>query len=56
MKKILDLKVVKCEKVSKNFALLQRCAIDDEMREMQPGQFVQVAIDGSKSTFLRRPI
>ncbi|MDY2931174.1 MAG: dihydroorotate dehydrogenase electron transfer subunit [Muribaculaceae bacterium] len=56
MKNILDLKVVKCEKVSKNFALLQLCAIDAEMPEMHPGQFVQVAIDGSKSTFLRRPI
>lgn len=56
MKNILDLKVVKCEKVSKIFALLQLCAIDDEMPEMHPGQFVQVAIDGSKSTFLRRPI
>lgn len=28
----------------------------ERLPEMKPGQFVQIAIDGSKNTFLRRPI
>jgi dihydroorotate dehydrogenase electron transfer subunit len=28
----------------------------EKLPEMKPGQFVQIAIDGSKTTFLRRPI
>lgn len=56
MKKyILDLKVASVEALSSKYVLLK---LTDEkpLPEMVPGQFVEVRIDHSPSTMLRRPI
>ena len=56
MKKfILDLTVKSVERVSDKHVLL-RLTDSSPLPEMQPGQFVEVRVDGSASTFLRRPI
>lgn len=56
MKKfILDLTVNSVERVSDKHVLL-RLTDSSPLPEMQPGQFVEVRVDGSASTFLRRPI
>lgn len=56
MKKfILDLTVKSMERVSDKHVLL-RLTDSSPLPEMQPGQFVEVRVDGSASTFLRRPI
>ncbi len=56
MKKfILDLTVKSVEKVSDKHVLL-RLTDSSPLPEMKPGQFVEVRIDGSGTTFLRRPI
>ena len=58
MKKyILDLKVVENRRIHELYTLLMLTPCDGSvLPEMLPGQFVQIAVDGSKSTFLRRPI
>lgn len=58
MKKyIIDLKVVENRRIHELYTLLIMTPIDGSpLPEMLPGQFVQVAVDGSKTTFLRRPI
>ena len=56
MKKyILDLKVRSVEQIHQRYVLIK---LTDEkpLPEMMPGQFVEVRVDGSTSTFLRRPI
>lgn len=56
MKKyILDLTVVSVEHLNGRYALLKLTSAE-RLPEMLPGQFVEVRIDGSSSTFLRRPI
>jgi dihydroorotate dehydrogenase electron transfer subunit len=56
MKKyILDLKVVENVRLHPNYCLLKLTA-DMALPEMIPGQFVEVRVDGSPGTFLRRPI
>ena len=56
MKKyILDLSVKAVERLSDKHILL-RLTDDKPLPEMLPGQFVEVRVDGSSSTFLRRPI
>ncbi len=56
MKKfILDLTVRSVERVSDKHVLL-RLTDSSPLPKMQPGQFVEVRVDGSASTFLRRPI
>ena len=56
MKKfVLDLKVKSVEKVHERYVLI-RLTDDQPLPEMQPGQFVEVRVDGSPATFLRRPI
>ena len=56
MKKyILDLSVKAVERLSDKHVLL-RLTDDKPLPEMLPGQFVEVRVDGSSSTFLRRPI
>ena len=56
MKKyILDLKVVFVERVHERYVLI-RLTDDNPLPEMLPGQFVEVRVDGSPTTFLRRPI
>ena len=56
MKKyILDLKVVSVTQIHARYVLI-RLTDDNPLPEMLPGQFVEVRVDGSASTFLRRPI
>ena len=56
MKKyVLDLQVRAVEHVSAKHVLL-RLTHSQPLPDMQPGQFVEVRVDGSPSTFLRRPI
>lgn len=54
-KYVLDLRVVSVEKVHERYVLL-RLTDDEPLPEMLPGQFVEVRVDDSSSTFLRRPI
>lgn len=54
-KYILDLKVVAVEQLSPKHVLI-RLTDEQPLPEMRPGQFVEVRIDGSSLTFLRRPI
>lgn len=56
MKKyILDLRVKSVESVGGRYSLL-KLTYDEPLPEMAPGQFVEVRVDDSPSTFLRRPI
>ena len=56
MKKfILDLRVQAVERLSERHILL-KLTHQDTLPEMLPGQFVEVRVDGSPNTFLRRPI
>ena len=56
MKKyILDLTVRAVERISPKHVLI-RLTDDKPLPEMLPGQFVEVRVDGSSTTFLRRPI
>ena len=56
MKKyLMDLKVVENIRLHPNYCLIKLTA-DKRLPEMVPGQFVQVRVDGSQQTFLRRPI
>ncbi len=56
MKKyILDLKVRACEHLRERYVLL-KLTDDNPLPEMLPGQFAELKINGSETTFLRRPI
>lgn len=56
MKKyVLDLTVRAVEHVHERYVLI-RLTDSERLPEMEPGQFVEVRIDGSPTTFLRRPI
>ena len=56
MKKyILDLTIKQTERISPKHVLL-RLTADTPLPDMSPGQFVEVRVDGSETTFLRRPI
>jgi len=54
-KRIEDLRIVERESLNKDFFIL-KLAGDTEIPEMKPGQFAQVRVDGSRDTFLRRPV
>lgn len=57
MKKyILDLKLNSVERLHERYVLLRATDVTKPLPEMLPGQFAQLQIDGSKNTFLRRPI
>ena len=57
MKKyILDLKVTEVTKPHPRYVLLKLTDSERTLPEMLPGQFAQLRVDGSKTTFLRRPI
>lgn len=58
MKKyLLDLSVRCVSYPRPGYVLLQLTTLSgDPLPEMQPGQFVEVRVDGSATTFLRRPI
>lgn len=56
MKKyVSDLKVVSVEHINDKYVLI-KLTQDSPLPEIQPGQFVEVRVDGSPTTFLRRPI
>ncbi len=56
MKKyVLDLKVKSVERIHERYVLI-RLTDDNPLPAMLPGQFVEIRVDGSPSTFLRRPI
>ena len=56
MKKyILDLTVRSVDRVHERYVLI-RLTDDKPLPEMRPGQFVEVRVDDSPTTFLRRPI
>ena len=56
MKKyLLDLTVKAVERIHERYVLI-RLTDGDPLPEMVPRQFVEVRVDGSPSTFLRRPI
>jgi len=52
---VLDLTVKSCEMIHKQYALL-KLTQKDQLPEMHAGQFVEVRVDNSSTTFLRRPI
>lgn len=57
MKLDLDMVVDQVSHPAKGFALLKLKRADRQpLPEIKPGQFVEVAVDDSKHTFLRRPI
>ncbi len=58
MKKyIIDFRVVANERLHDNYSLLKLTPADGaKLPEILPGQFVEVRVDGSPQTFLRRPI
>ena len=56
MKKyVSDLRVVSVEHITDKYVLI-KLTQDERLPEVLPGQFVEVRVDGSPSTFLRRPI
>lgn len=55
MKYILDLTVRSVEQIHERYVLI-RLTDDKPLPEMLPGQFVEVRVDDSPTTFLRRPI
>lgn len=57
MKKILDLVVVENCQLNQSYCLLKLTTSDKSLLpEMFPGQFVEVRVENSPNTFLRRPI
>ena len=56
MKKyLLDLTVRSVERIHERYVLI-RLTDEKPLPEMLPGQFVEIQVDGSPATFLRRPI
>ena len=55
MKQLKDLKVTSVEYLHPRFVLI-KLKSDEALPEIKPGQFVEVKVEGSASTFLRRPI
>lgn len=53
---ILDLVLRRTSQPSPGYVLLQLTDPSAPLPEMLPGQFVEVRVDGSPTTFLRRPI
>ena len=54
-KQIMDLRVMENVRLHAKYSLLKFTS-DDPLPAMIPGQFVQVRVDGSPQTFLRRPL
>ena len=55
MKKCLDMTVTSVEHINEKYVLI-KLTHGEVLPEMHPGQFVEVRVDGSPTTFLRRPI
>ncbi len=56
MKYLKDLKVIAAEHPREDYVLLKLTDPSGALPPMRPGQFVEVRVDGSRTTFLRRPI
>lgn len=57
MKKILDLIVIENNQLNQSYCLLKLSTKNNQpLPEMLPGQFVEVKVENSPTTFLRRPI
>ncbi|MCQ2288935.1 MAG: dihydroorotate dehydrogenase electron transfer subunit [Muribaculaceae bacterium] len=56
MKKVMDFIVKANLKRGDNYSLLKLAPVKGNMPQVKPGQFVQVEVPNSKSTYLRRPI
>jgi dihydroorotate dehydrogenase electron transfer subunit len=54
-KRIEDFKVIENKRIITDFYVLELEG-NEKIPEIKPGQFVQVKVDGSPETFLRRPI
>ncbi len=54
-KHVLNLTVLSAEMMAGKYVLL-RLTCDEPLPEMLPGQFAELRVDGSPTTFLRRPI
>jgi len=54
-KRIESIRIIKNTRLNKDFFILELSG-NRKIPEMKPGQFVQVRVDGSPGTFLRRPI
>jgi len=52
---ILDLELVETQALNAQYVLM-KFTHEHQLPTMQPGQFIQVRIDGSPNTYLRRPI
>lgn len=55
MKDIQDFKLLSNIKLSDEYFVLNLYS-DKKLQEVKPGQFVQVLVENSPNTFLRRPI
>lgn len=55
-KKIMDLRLIDKQLWSRSVLLKLRAQEEECLPEIFPGQFVQVRVDGSPTTYLRRPI
>lgn len=55
MKQCIDMTVRTVEHINEKYVLL-KLTNNEPLPEMQPGQFVEVKVEGSPKTFLRRPI
>jgi dihydroorotate dehydrogenase electron transfer subunit len=54
-KRIEDFIIKENQRLNKDFFVLELCG-NNYLPELKPGQFVQVKVEGSPETFLRRPI
>jgi dihydroorotate dehydrogenase electron transfer subunit len=54
-KRIEDLKIIENKRLNNDFFIL-RLSGENKIPDFKPGQFVQVRVDDSRDTFLRRPI
>ena len=55
-KSIIDFKIKENNRLSDLYSLLKLVPTEGELPEILPGQFVQVEVSNSKTTYLRRPI
>lgn len=54
-KRIEDLKIIENKRLNKDFFTIELEG-NNKIPDLKPGQFIQVRVDGSPETFLRRPI
>lgn len=56
MKQVMDFTVKANDKHGDNYSLLKLAPVKGSVPPVKPGQFVQVEVPNSKTTYLRRPI